>query len=663
MTSFVALVQRFFQFRQMRSSLSLLALVWLLAVVWAGGQEASNSAPTSLRGGSGSRVDAAPDGKGIVFIATEVNGTVVQSTAGSVDFESQEVGVLSEALALKFSIAAGTTLGRVAVLTTGLPNLDFSNAGSSTCVAQTYAAASTCVVMVRFEPLVPGLRRGGVVLYDESGNVLASVPVYGTGIGPETTFLPGKQSTVASFGSGGLLYPEGLAVDAGGSVYIADEGNGRVVKETPSVSGYVQSTIANGLTSPQGVAVDGSGNVFITDTGKGLVLMETPAADGFSESTVGNGWNYPAGIALDGSGNIYIADYFKTYLVMETPSASGYTARIIGSGMSEPTAVAVDSSGNVYIADWGHDRVVKETLSAGSYTQSIVDSDLRQPNGVAVDGGGNVYITDSDNNRELKETLQAGEYTRTVLTDEATGDLNFPTGVALDGSGNVYIADEGNDRVLKVDLADAPALSFATTAGGTTSADSSQTVTVANIGNTALAFLAVYYPEDFPKGASGDATECTSTSNLSVGGSCALTIDFSPVVVDGANTSFSVREDVLLATETLDKEINRQQISVQGKEIKLASTIVFTSSSAALDDCSLIALTATVGGSGPKPAGTVRFSSNDGELGEPVTLTNGVAALNLRLTRSSTVRAVYYGDAVYAASVSKPVQVTVTRQY
>jgi sugar lactone lactonase YvrE len=452
-------------------------------------------------------------------------------------------------------------------------------------------------------------------------------------------------------------------VDAGGNVYIADEGNGRVLKETPSAGGYVQSTIASHLISPQGVAVDGSGNVYITETGKGLVLMETPAADGFLESTVGNGWNYPAGIAVDGSGNLYIADYFKTYVVMEMPSASGYTARIIGSGLSEPTAVAVDGSGNLYIADWGHDRVLKETLSVGDYIQTIIDSDLRQPNGVAVDAGGNVYITDSDNNRELKETLQAGEYTRTVLADDATGGLSFPTGVALDGGGNVYIADEGNDRVLRENLADAPALSFATTAGGATSVDSPQTVTVANIGNTALDFLAVYHPQDFPEGASRDATECTSTSNLPVGGSCALTIDFSPVVVHGADTTVSAREDVLLATETFNKEINRQRISVQGTEVKLASTIVLTSSSATHDDRSPITLVATVGGSGPRPVGTVRFMSDGKELGGPVTLAGGVAELRIKLRRSRTVRAVYYGDAVYAASVTRCVLIKVTRQH
>ena len=54
----------------------------------------------------------------------------------------------------------------------------------------------------------------------------------------------------------GLNYPEGIAVDSAGDVYVADRGNNRVVKleagsNTPTVLPF------NGLNDPDGVAVDG----------------------------------------------------------------------------------------------------------------------------------------------------------------------------------------------------------------------------------------------------------------------------------------------------------------------------------------------------------------------------------------------------------------------
>jgi streptogramin lyase len=650
MISSAVLAARDLRFR-VRIRLPLLALLCVLPAFAAFGQGASLGAQVKRVSGSG----LAAGGKGIVFLAATGEGVVQQTMAKSVNFGSQSVSAGLKAVTLHLSIAAGTTVGSVAVLTTGAPHLDFADAGGSTCTAGTYSKALNCVVNVLFEPLAPGLRVGGVVFYDGSGNVLANVPLYGIGIAPETTFLPTTQIVVASAVSGGLLYPVGITADASGSVYIADEGNGRVVKETPSASGYAQSIVASGLIGPQGVAVDGSGNVYITDTGNSLVLKETPAPGGFSESTVGNGWNYPAGIAVDGIGNVYIADYFRTYVVMEMPSASGYTARLIGSGLSDPTAVAVDGSGNLYVADWGNDRVVKETLSAGAYTQTTVDSDLRQPNGVAVDGGGNVYITDSDNNRELKDTWLAGAYTQSVLVDASSGGLNFPTGVALDGGGNVYIADEVNNRVLKENLAVPPTLSFATVAGGKTSATAPKTVEISNVGNAELAFSAVRYPMDFPESASGGSTDCASTSTLAPGGTCTLTISFSPSSVDGVDTSLLLREDVWVTTDTLNSARSPQGIPVKGTETKLASKLLLVLSSSTCRDCSTVTLTATASGAGPTPSGTAWLLADGQMIGGHVALSGGVATIRVELRHSQVVKAVYSGSAAYAGSVSNSV--------
>ena len=61
-----------------------------------------------------------------------------------------------------------------------------------------------------------------------------------------------------------------------------------------------------------------------------------------------------------------------------------------------------------------------------------------------------------------------------------------PFGVAVDPSGNLYVGDEGNNQVLKEDFADAPSLSFASTAVGVASADSPKSVTLENNGNAPL---------------------------------------------------------------------------------------------------------------------------------------------------------------------------------
>ncbi|MBK8125111.1 MAG: hypothetical protein IPK56_00080 [Elusimicrobia bacterium] len=76
-----------------------------------------------------------------------------------------------------------------------------------------------------------------------------------------------------------LLYPMGLAVDAGGNLYIADTGNHRVRRV--DADGVITTVAGNGngayagdngpatqanLNHPMGVAVDAEGNLYIADT-------------------------------------------------------------------------------------------------------------------------------------------------------------------------------------------------------------------------------------------------------------------------------------------------------------------------------------------------------------------------------------------------------------
>ncbi|MGD0732366.1 MAG: hypothetical protein ABR956_13980, partial [Terracidiphilus sp.] len=79
-------------------------------------------------------------------------------TTASQNLGSQAIGSISAAQTLNFSISAGTTVGSIAVMTQGSPNLDFASAAGTTCIATAYASAATCVVNVTFKPKYAGLR-------------------------------------------------------------------------------------------------------------------------------------------------------------------------------------------------------------------------------------------------------------------------------------------------------------------------------------------------------------------------------------------------------------------------------------------------------------------------------------------------------------------------
>ena len=424
---------------------------------------------------------------GFLQATVTVNAAIVAPTV-PVDFGTISIGQTSATTSLTFTFDNVGTLGSVAVLTGGATGLDFANAGTGTCTANTYSAGTTCTVDVTFTPKFAGLRNGVVLLEDSSGSAIATAHVHGTGLGPQISFPPGSQSTLGS----GFSYPYGVAVDGSGNLFVADNGSGSV-KEILAAGGYTTvKTLASGFSDQFKLAVDGSNNVFVADWSNNSVY-EILAAGGYTTvRTLGAfggatsaGPNY---IAVDGDGNLFITwGKYGAAGLIEAFAASGYTTFKTLGGVYYPGGVAVDVSGNIYVVEYGSGSV-KEILAADGYTTAkTLGSGLYSPKGVAVDVSGNIYVADFDyGSGSVKEILAAGGYT-TVKT-LASGFHYGPFGVAVDGSGNVFVADGNNNRVVKLDIADAPSLSFASTAVGSTSSDSPQSVTLSNNGNAALTF-------------------------------------------------------------------------------------------------------------------------------------------------------------------------------
>ena len=81
--------------------------------------------------------------------------------------------------------------------------------------------------------------------------------------GDDLAGLAGNPGFVPGTGSGARFdYPNGVAVDTKGNVYVADTGNATIRKVTPS--GAV-TTLSTGFSGPTGVAVDTKGNVYVAD--------------------------------------------------------------------------------------------------------------------------------------------------------------------------------------------------------------------------------------------------------------------------------------------------------------------------------------------------------------------------------------------------------------
>jgi sugar lactone lactonase YvrE len=564
----------------------------------------------------------AVDGSDNLYIANSYAGNVLELVKGGWNFGTVKIGtssalIAADAISLNFIFDSDGTLGSTAVLTQGATGLDFTDAGTGTCSAETaYTTGDICSVVVLFNPLFPGLREGAVVLRDGSENVIATGYLSGFATGPMVGFPPYKQSTLG----GGFKDNAGVAIDGSGNVYVADSGDS-AIKEIPlgCTAATCVKTLGGGFNVPTGVTLDGAGNVFIGDAGNNAV-KEMPAncASSACVKTLGGGFSLPAQVAVDGSGTVFVSDY-KNSLVKEIPVGC-LTASCVKTlaAIDHPNDIAVDGSGDLFVTSANKSKVYEILAVSGSIPSSkptieTIGSGFSYPNGVSVDSAGNVFVADSGHNA-VKEILAVSGVipasSPTILT--LGSGFHWPTSVKPDSSGNLYVADYKNNRVEKLDIADPATIVFPTptSIGSKDTTDGAEKITLENIGNTALGLSADWYNTNFIL----DYNTSTCFGSTSVGTSCVIGVKFAPTT--GATAAYPV-------TTT-------QSIPLQGKltagEVGTVTTVVNSPSKTVYGQS--VTLTATVAASSGKaiPTGTVQFELNSSPLGAPVALSGGTAS-------------------------------------
>jgi uncharacterized protein (TIGR03437 family) len=231
-----------------------------------------------------------------------------------------------------------------------------------------------------------------------------------------------------------LSYPEGLAFDLTGNLYIADSWNYRIRKIDSS--GTIRTIVGNGSYGPfgdggsaldaslgviQSLAVDPLGNVYLSDPYNHLVrkvstvgTISTVVGGGFGSATDGGTaltatLKFPKGIALDAEGNLYLADSLNHRVGMISPA--GIITTLAGSGvqgysgdggaataaqLNNPYSLGVDWHGSLLISDLWNYRVRSVTArpscgggcavtSAASYSANAV-----APGGIVALWGNNL---------------------------------------------------------------------------------------------------------------------------------------------------------------------------------------------------------------------------------------------------------------------------------
>jgi uncharacterized delta-60 repeat protein len=352
-----------------------------------------------------------------------------------------------------------------------------------------YVSPQNHTVGTAINPLIPN-------------NIGGSVP--SNAYGKVTTFagsgVPGAIDGIATVAS--FRNPYGLDIDSAGNLFVADMGNNKIRKITPT--GIVSTFAGSGsqgsnngtgtaaqFYAPRGITFGDfkTGTMYVADSNNNKIrlitdtgVVSTVAGSGSLGSTNGTA---TAASFYSPQGVVNRPDYVQivtdtnnnkirslVYGTVYTYAGSGIQGSTDGIGtvasFSAPRGIALDAMGNIYVADTNNNKIRKidgtglVSTFAGSGIQGTTDglgtlASFNSPIEITIDSAGNLYVTDANNNKIRKitptgmvSTLAGSGVQGAIDGIGSLASFNNPAGLKIDVSGVIYVGDYGNNKIRKI---------------------------------------------------------------------------------------------------------------------------------------------------------------------------------------------------------------------
>ena len=318
-----------------------------------------------------------------------------------------------------------------------------------------------------------------------------------------------------------------VAAGPAGDAYVADTFNHTIRKIAASgavttVAGSStdnSGTVADGTGSaarfavPGPLAVDANGTIFVGDQGNGSIRRITTDKVVTTLTGTGHGsdpFDGIGGVAVGPAGTLYVADNRKNTIHQITPAGAvtilagspGVAGNADGSGgsasFSQPGGLAADGAGNLFVADTNNHTIRKisptglVTTVAGAAGVSgdadgpAASARFNQPSGLSVDAAGNLFVADGANST-IRKITPAGTVSTLAGVAKVSGNAEgtgsqarFDTTMSIAAEANGVLLVSNGSTVLKGQLAGPPVITTQPVSQSVTAGDIVQLTVVAS---------------------------------------------------------------------------------------------------------------------------------------------------------------------------------------
>lgn len=207
---------------------------------------------------------------------------------------------------------------------------------------------------------------------------------------------------------------------------------------------------------PEGIAADAAGNVYVGtfDFGTANVIHIFGLSGRLRETIPLPSGVVPLGLAFDGASNLYVADFLngdvlKLVPPSGTPAATFHVCGGVGVGCGL-NAIAFDAAGDLFVSDSFGGKIFR--IVPGGAMSTFFEDDLLKPgshgfppfgaNGLAFNAAGDLFIANTADDRVLKLDLPAK--TLSIFAES----INGADGIAFDALGRLWVAANQGDEVV-----------------------------------------------------------------------------------------------------------------------------------------------------------------------------------------------------------------------
>jgi hypothetical protein len=316
----------------------------------------------------------------------------------------------------------------------------------SSCVNSTGSASSACSAL--FAATGASETTGAALGIATNPGLAANTALisWATGAGaafqPSFSSAPNDWTLALKYSSSNFSTPYGLAVDAQGDVWVANESGNNITELNPAGS-VLANYNGGGILLPRGIAIDTAGNVWVANTGGSSVVKLSSAGSPLSGTagyTAGS-INAPVALAIDSGNNVWVANFNGNSVTALSSTGSAINSSpLTGSGnLSLPTGIAVDTQGNVWVSSAGNGTVAEFShLGILQSNSGYTDGALIDPQGLAMDANNNAFVAASFISAVSGFNSSGSALSPSPFTG---GGIQTPAGVATDGAGAIWVVN------------------------------------------------------------------------------------------------------------------------------------------------------------------------------------------------------------------------------